>query len=207
MADTEREAQGSTGTKEVAIVVGILLTVVAVTMVTYWVRSRGAEAGTDTVTAQATESPRPRVTAPAPGPAPSEAVHADVYFDFQSVRLRADSVRVRQQKAAFMDRAHGWPLLVQGSADRQGSPEYNRVLALRRADTVKQFLIELGVPETSVRVVTLGSEAALCDEPTLECQQLNRRVHVEIRKLGRAAARPVRAVIARGDVLDTTAGR
>ncbi|OGL08714.1 MAG: hypothetical protein A3I14_12810 [Candidatus Rokubacteria bacterium RIFCSPLOWO2_02_FULL_73_56] len=204
-----REVAQASGTKEVAIVIGILLSVIAVTLVTYWVRSGGVEASAESgvVTAQITETPRPQAAAPAPAPAAPEVVHADVFFDFKSVRLRAEAVRVLQDKAALMDRAHTWAVLVQGHADRQGPAEYNKVLALRRADAVKQFLIELGVPENAVRVVTIGAEGALCEEATLECQQLNRRVHVEIRRLGRAAGRPVRAVLAHGDVLDAPAGR
>jgi outer membrane protein OmpA-like peptidoglycan-associated protein len=96
---------------------------------------------------------------------------------------------------------------VQGYADRQGPAGYNRHLAERRATTVKQFLVELGVPETSIRVVTIGPEGALCEEPTAECMQLNRRVHLEVRKLTRAAAEPVRPALAVGDTLDTTAGQ
>jgi len=72
------------------------------------------------------------------------------------------------------------------------------VLAQRRADAVRQFLIELGVPDTSIRVVALGQAGALCDEPSKECQQLNRRVHVEIRKLARAATVPVPAEVVSG---------
>ena len=72
---------------------------------------------------------------------------------------------------------------------------------------MKQFLVELGVPEPSIKVVTIGQEGALCDEPSAECQQLNRRVHLEIRKLARSAAEPVRPRLAVGDTLDTVAGR
>src|SRR5213076_660433 len=108
----------------------------------------------------ATETPRGRVTAPAPTTAASDVIHTDVYFDFKSTRLRAD--------------------------------------------TVRQFLVELGVPENSVKVVTIGPEGALCDEPSKECQQLNRRVHLEIRKMTRAAAVPVRPDLAVGDVLRTS---
>jgi len=35
-----------------------------------------------------------------------------------------------------------------------------------------------------VKVAALGPEASLCDDPGKECQQLNRRVHLEIRRLG-----------------------
>jgi len=118
-------------------------------------------------------------------------VHADVYFDFKSARLRADAAKMLQDKAASMSRTDTWVVLVTGYADRQGPAVYNKVLAQRRADTVKQFLVELGVPESSVKVVALGPEATLCDDPGKECQQLNRRVHLEIRRLGPVAAAAV----------------
>src|SRR5262249_19162935 len=104
----------------------------------------------------------------------------------KSTRLRADAVRVLQEQAAQMDREGGWTVLVQGYTDRQGSPEYNKQLAQRRAEAVKQFMVELGVPEAAVRAVTVGPDGAPCDEPRGESQQLNRRVHIEMRKLTRA---------------------
>ena len=60
------------------------------------------------------------------------------------------------------------------------------------------------MPETSIKIVTIGKEGALCDDPSRECQQLNRRVHLEIRKMVRAAAAPLRPQIAVGDVLETS---
>jgi peptidoglycan-associated lipoprotein len=53
---------------------------------------------------------------------------------------------------------------------------------------VKQFLVELGVSPASVRTVTIGPDGALCDEPSPECRQLDRRVHLEIRRLGQAVS-------------------
>jgi outer membrane protein OmpA-like peptidoglycan-associated protein len=96
-----------------------------------------------------------------------------------------------QDKAALMERTSTWAVLVQGYADRQGPAEYNKRLAQQRAEAVRQFLVELGVPEGTVKTVTIGQDGALCDEPSKECQQLNRRVHLEIRRLARITA-PVR---------------
>src|SRR5262249_7932331 len=104
-----------------------------------------------------------------------------------STRLRADAARMLQDHAAVMTRTETWAVLLTGYADQQGPAEYNRALAQRRAESVKQFLVELGVPETSVKVVAVGREAALCDDPGKECQQLNRRVHLEIRNIGPVA--------------------
>ena len=204
MANTQQEMTGTQSGKAVAMLIGVLLMVAAGTIATYWIRSRGTEASLkpDAVTIASAET-RTGPRAVASAPSGLEAVHADVYFDFKSTRLRADAVRVLQETAAVMDRASAWAVLVQGYADRQGAPEYNKVLAQRRAEAVKQFLVELGVPDASVKVVTIGQDGSLCDDPGKECQQLNRRVHVEFWRLARAATAPVRATIANGDEVDT----
>jgi len=187
MADMQRNPIG--GVKELVVLVGILLTVVAGAIGTYWVQSQGVEAAS-TTTGKATEEPKgPRAAIPAP---PSGVFHADVYFDFKSTRLRADAARVLQETTGRMDLTNAWVVLVQGYTDSQGPIEYNRGLAERRATVVKRFLVDLGVPETSIKMVTMGRDGALCDDPGKECQELNRRVHLEFRKL--AAAAPAAAV-------------
>jgi len=124
-------------------------------------------------------------------PAPPAGVfHADVYFDFKSTRLRADAASVLQETAGRMDLGNAWVVMVQGYTDSHGPIEYNRGLAERRAQVVKRFLMDLGVPEASIKVVTMGRDGALCDDPGKECQELNRRVHLEFRKLAAAVTAP-----------------
>ena len=202
MSGTEERQEGGSG-REIAMLVGVLVLVAVGTMTTYWLRSDSVEAAGKTVPAVSKPA---EVKPAAPAPLPNDVVHTDVYFDFKSVRLRADGVRTLQERAAAMDRTSTWGVLVQGFADSQGPAEYNRTLALKRAEAVKQFLVELGVPETSVKVATVGSDGALCDEATRECQQLNRRVHLEIRKLRTTAVPAVRPVLATQDALETPQG-
>jgi len=113
-----------------------------------------------------------------------DSMHADIYFDFDRSRLRADAVALLQEKAEVLKGDKNWAVLVQGYADQHGPAEYNRALASRRAGAVKQFLVELGIPDTSIKVVTLGQEGSICDDQIKECQRLNRRVHLEMMKLG-----------------------
>jgi outer membrane protein OmpA-like peptidoglycan-associated protein len=208
MKGTEERQEGGSG-REIAMLVGVLALVAVGTMTTYWMRSDSVEAAGKTVPAvsKPAEVKPADVKPAAPAPLPNDVVHTDVYFDFKSVRLRADAVRTLQEKAAAMERTSTWGVLVQGFADSQGPAEYNRTLALRRAETVKQFLVELGVPESSVKVATVGSDGVLCDEATRECQQLNRRVHLEIRKLRTTAVPAVRPVLATQDTLETPQGK
>jgi outer membrane protein OmpA-like peptidoglycan-associated protein len=205
MKTADEQKDGGSG-REIVMLVGILALVAAGSVATYWMRSDSVEAAGKTVPA-VTKTAEVTARVAAPAPLPVDVVHTDVYFDFKSVRLRADAVRTLQEKAASMDRSSTWGVLVQGYADQQGPAEYNRTLALKRAEAVKQFLVELGVPETSVKVAAVGSDAALCDDASRECQQLNRRVHLEIRKLREAAVPAVRPVVATQDTLDTPQAR
>ena len=166
MGNSEPQATRTGSGKEIAMLVGVLLLVAAGTVVTYWIRSQGAEAANQAAAPAPAQTPAPRPRTVAPVPTGTEVVHADVYFDFKSTRLSAAAVRLLQEKAALLEHASTWGVLVQGYADRQGPAEYNRTLAQRRATSVKQFLVELGVPEASIKVVAIGPEGSLCDEPS-----------------------------------------
>ncbi|HEY3097609.1 MAG TPA: OmpA family protein [Methylomirabilota bacterium] len=174
--------------RELVIAIGCVAILLSGVGALYWIQTRPDEAAagaTVTTTAKAgdvkpTERPKPKAGVPTPDVA---VTHADIYFDFKSARLRADAAKLLQDTAAAMTRNETWAVLITGYADIHGPAAYNKVLAQRRAESVKQFLVELGVPETSVKVAALGPEASLCDDPGTECQQLNRRVHLEIRRL------------------------
>jgi len=171
------------------MVIGTALVAMLMTAIggLYWMHNVPDEAVAGPAVAVATKATEvtPKTTMPAPDDA--AVIHADIYFDFKSVRLRADAARMLHDRASVMTRTETWAVLVTGYTDRQGPALYNKTLALRRADAVKQFLLELGVPESSIKVVALGPEGALCDDPGKECQQLNRRAHLEIRRLGPVA--------------------
>ncbi|MGH7311754.1 MAG: OmpA family protein [Candidatus Rokuibacteriota bacterium] len=176
--------------KHLAIGVAGLAALVGVALAGSWMYTEMLEASARSAEAPAAVA----VMAPAPASvkanvvAKPEVVHADIYFDFKSARLRADSVGVLQEQAGGLATGGTWAILVQGYADQQGPSEYNRRLAQRRADEVKRFLVELGVSEPWIKVVTIGQDGSLCDDPSAECQQLNRRVHLEMRKLSRTTA-------------------
>ena len=159
------------GTRELRILAGILVGLMFAVVLTAW-----SDAGAQ---------PRARAVAPSPDP---EFLEADLYFDSNSSRLKADAAKILQEKAALMELGPTWLVVLEGHADRYGTPEYNRDLAQRRADIVKQFLMDLGVPEASVTVVAVGQDGPVCDGPSRECQKLNRRVHVEMRKTSEGAA-------------------
>lgn len=112
----------------------------------------------------------------------AEVLHADVYFDFSRSRLSDEAKTALQEQAEILKRQSNWALLLQGYTDQRGPAEYNRALGLRRAETVKHYLVGLGLPDTSIKVMSLGKEGVICDDDSKECWQRNRRVHLELVK-------------------------
>ncbi|MGE5198990.1 MAG: OmpA family protein [Rhodospirillaceae bacterium] len=101
----------------------------------------------------------------------------DVYFDFDKSNLRPDGEEALRRNAAWL---HKWPSVkvrVDGCADPRGTNEYNFGLGMRRADTVRAFLVSLGIALDRIEVVAVGETHLVCTDQTEECWARNRRGH------------------------------
>ncbi len=114
----------------------------------------------------------------------TDILHDDIQFEIGRKGLSDDGKAALQRHAEFLKGEPEWGVLLQGYTDQQGSMSFNKNLGLKRAETVKQRLMALGVPETAIRTVSLGEEGALCIDNSDVCRRMNRRVHVEMRKVG-----------------------
>ena len=114
----------------------------------------------------------------------TDILHDDIQFEIGRKGLSDDGRAALQRHAEFLKNQPDWGILLQGYTDQQGSMSFNKVLGMKRAETVKQELMALGVPETSIRAVSLGEEGALCIDGSDVCRRMNRRVHLEMRKVG-----------------------
>jgi len=104
----------------------------------------------------------------------------NVYFAFNEWTL-SDEAKDRL-KTRMENRPEGWTgtLRIVGHTDAQGPDAYNRALGLKRAQSVKTFLMSLGVAEGDLQVDTLGKDGSICQEETPECFEQNRRAHVAL---------------------------
>ena len=80
-----------------------------------------------------------------------------VYFDFDRYAIRADAGSALQKNAAVIEENASWgTITVEGNTDERGSEEYNLALGERRANAVKRYLVDLGVPSGRLRTVSFG---------------------------------------------------
>ena len=146
-------------------------------------------------TAPAPPPPPPAPPPPAPAPAPrplteeeifnrktvdqlnAEHPMDDVYFDLDKSEIREDAKSRLQKDADWMKKWTSTRVSVEGHCDSRGSAEYNLALGSRRANAVKEYLTNLGVPAGRLTVVSKGKEQPVCSENAESCWQQNRRGH------------------------------
>jgi peptidoglycan-associated lipoprotein len=80
-----------------------------------------------------------------------------VYFDYDRYEIRSDASGALRSNATAIQANEGWgTVTVEGHCDERGSEEYNLALGDRRANAVRRYLIDLGVPSSRLRTVSFG---------------------------------------------------
>jgi peptidoglycan-associated lipoprotein len=101
----------------------------------------------------------------------------DVFFDLDEAVIRDDGRAPLQKNADWMKRWSSTRIMVEGHADERGSAEYNLALGERRANAVRTYLVNLGVPDNRITITSKGKESPFCTETGEGCWQQNRRGH------------------------------
>jgi outer membrane protein OmpA-like peptidoglycan-associated protein len=71
-------------------------------------------------------------------------------------------------------------LRVEGHTDSTGTEEYNMDLSIRRANSVKNLLVQRGVADSCIEVVGFGESMSVATNDTEAGRQKNRRVEIKI---------------------------
>jgi outer membrane protein OmpA-like peptidoglycan-associated protein len=105
---------------------------------------------------------------------------SDVLFDTGSYTLRPGA-REKLAKISGIVLAHpGLNLQVEGHTDSVGSDEFNQQLSERRAGSVRDFLVDQGVPSAAVTSRGFGKTQPVATNDTPEGRQRNRRVELVV---------------------------
>lgn len=105
---------------------------------------------------------------------------SDVLFDTGSYALKPGT-REKLAKISGIVLAHpGLNLQIEGHTDSVGSDEFNQALSEHRAAAVQDFLIEQGVPGSSVTAHGFGKTQPVASNDTADGRQRNRRVELVV---------------------------
>lgn len=81
-----------------------------------------------------------------------------VYFDTDSHDVRADAMPLLDAQSAWLRRYGAVKVRIEGNADERGTREYNLALGARRANSVRDYLVEKGVTADRISTISFGKE-------------------------------------------------
>ena len=107
------------------------------------------------------------------------AVVYDLFFDFNSERIRAESEPTLREIAEVLRRNPDWTLSIEGHTDNIASDQYNLDLSSRRAAAVKAALgTQFSIAGARLTTAGLGETSPRDRNDTLEGRARNRRVEL-----------------------------
>jgi outer membrane protein OmpA-like peptidoglycan-associated protein len=111
---------------------------------------------------------------------PKRPRHFLLYFD-KEISLTSESAKLLPNIIADIQERNSADISVVGHTDTVGSREYNTELSNRRAASVKELLVGMGVAAETIRTTSHGKENPLIPTADNVSEPRNRRVEVEVR--------------------------
>jgi outer membrane protein OmpA-like peptidoglycan-associated protein len=101
-------------------------------------------------------------------------------FDFDKATLRPENREILSRIAGVLLASHGYRLQVYGHTDDVGAAGYNKQLSERRAQAVKQYLVNAGVPAALIEARGYGASSPALAKKSSAARQKNRRVEIGV---------------------------
>ena len=122
------------------------------------------------------------VGAPAPGSEQDFVVNVGdrVYFDLDSYSVRPEAQPRLDAQAAWLSRYPQVTIRIEGNADERGTREYNLALGARRAEAVRTYLIQRGVPAGRIDTISFGKERPIAEGSNESAWAQNRNARTAI---------------------------
>jgi OOP family OmpA-OmpF porin len=160
----------------------------------YWTPAMATmECDPDLVPKPAPPAPMPKAAPPAPAPAPAPApkaapkpvkekvtMAAETNFDFDKAVLKPEGKAKLDDLVGKLKAVNLEVVIAIGHTDSIGSKAYNQKLSVRRANSVKAYLVSKGIEANRIYTEGKGETQPVADNKTKEGRAKNRRVEIEV---------------------------
>jgi signal transduction histidine kinase len=109
------------------------------------------------------------------------AAPPSILFEGSSSGLSQVAVREIKQIASIMREHRKLKLIIEGHTDSTGSEKQNYSQGLKRAEAVKEALVEEGIAASRLQTTSFGETRAIAPEVDEKSRALNRRVELELK--------------------------
>jgi peptidoglycan-associated lipoprotein len=135
----------------------------------------GGGTSTGTTGGSTTTSTVPQGAAPGSPQDFATNVGDRVFFGFDQYDLTAEAQAELQKQATWLKTYPQYRFVIEGHCDERGTREYNLALGERRATSVKNYLVALGIDQNRMQTISYGKERPAVLGSNEEAWAQNRR--------------------------------
>lgn len=103
-----------------------------------------------------------------------------IYFDLNSYDIRPEAYPRLDAQAQWLQRYPQVTVRIEGNADERGTREYNLALGARRAESIRTYLVNRGIPAGRIDTISFGKERPIAAGSNEEAWARNRNGHTAI---------------------------
>jgi len=111
---------------------------------------------------------------------PRDLSFATIYFDFDKSDIRSNQRNAINRNAQLMSKYRTVRVSIEGHCDERGTEEYNMALGQRRADSIRSYLIDYGISNSRIRIVSYGEMRPVDSGHNEAAWSQNRRAEIII---------------------------
>ena len=127
-----------------------------------------------------TEAPKKVEKAVEKPAVPADLKFGSIFFDFDTSVIRSDQQSMLRNNAQLLSLYKTVTILITGNCDERGTNEYNVALGQKRADVVRNYLIDYGIDRSRISTVSHGEEQAMDKNHNETAWAKNRRSEFSI---------------------------
>ncbi len=134
-----------------------------------------------------TETPAPKVTAPVKDESAMKKELDSkgfiniygIYFDPGSAKVKAESTPVIHELTEFLNEEIKVSIVIEGHTDNTGTADGNLKLSMKRAEAIRDALVERGIEDKRIQCKGLGDTQPIAENKTSDGRKQNRRVTIK----------------------------
>ena len=110
-----------------------------------------------------------------------EGIMEDIYFEFDKSRLTPETRAKLKEHAQWMMDHPTVNIIIEGHCDERGTEQYNLALGERRAYSVKNYIMSLGIASMRMQTISYGENVPKVEGSDEWAWSQNRRAHFVIK--------------------------
>jgi len=105
-----------------------------------------------------------------------------IYFEYDKADIKTESYKLLDKLISVANECPKSKIVIEGHTDSDGSERYNQQLSSKRANAVKNHLIEKGISAERLEAVGYGEVNPIATNDTNEGREKNRRIEFNVKE-------------------------